>query len=428
MTGRQVLVCLRPLIASLGVICAGATACNAGVTLGVMGDSLSDEYKYNSRAYAQNWVEQFANNNIVNVGANVLNNPAPRLQGFNQNWARSGATSSTVLSGGQATGLAAQIPNAGGYGIDYGVLLIGANDFAPGSTAYNSIYSSTWNQSQINSYVNSVVGNITTALADVLPTGIKMVVATVPDYGIAPAVQAGYPDPAKRQLVANAVAQVNAGIKATAQADHIVVADLSALIGATFGPESGFHTTVSIGNVPIYLNQTTSSSSSQAGFCSDGIHAYTTLQGVLGNLLVQALDTGYNAGIPLFSEAQILSHAGLTYGGSDTLAATLGPYSNYVISYASAPPITGDANNDGIVNGQDIALAASNWLQVGSNRGGDVNGDGFVNGQDIALVASNWLQVRPALGAAAAVPEPSALGLGVVASLMLGAGWRLRRL
>ena len=393
-------------LATLLVLAAAGHA-SAQVTLGVMGDSLSDEYAYNGRAYATNWTEQLAMYDNVNLGADVVN-PAPRNHGYNQNWALSGATSATVLSGGQATGLAAQIPNAGGYGIDYGVLLIGANDFAPGSSAYNGIYGGTWTPTQTNNYVNSVVGNISTALNDVLPTGVKMVVATIPDYGITPAVQAGYPNVSGRQAVANVVAQVNAGIKATAQADHIVVADLSSLISATFGVEGSFNTTIKIGNVPIYLTQTTSSTSSQAGFCSDGIHAYSTLQGTLANLIAQSLDTGYNAGIPLFSESQILGFAGLTYGGSDTLAAQIGPYSNYVVSYAPTPPGAGDANNDKIVNGQDIAQVATNWLHIGSNVPGDVNGDGIINGQDIAVIASHWLNTYGGGngGPSSAVPEP----------------------
>jgi lysophospholipase L1-like esterase len=417
---------LSACAASLLLSAACSLVARAQVTLGVMGDSLSDEYQYNGRSYAQNWVEQLATYDHVNLGANVSNLP-PRYIGYNQNWALVGATSATVLSGGQASGLAAQIPNAGGYGIDYAVLMIGANDFGPGTTPYNSIYNGTWTTTQINNYVNSVVSNISTALADVLPTGVKAVVATIPDYGITPAVQAGFPDANKRQLVANVVAQVNAGIKATAQADHIVVADLSALIAATFGTEGHFNTTITLGGVPIYLTQTTSSSSSQAGFCSDGIHAYTTLQGTLGNLLVQALDTGYNAGIPLFSESQILSHAGLTYGGSDTLAAQIGPYSNYVISYAGAPPITGDANHDNIVNSQDIALASANWLHFGSNIQGDVNGDGLVNIQDIALMSSNWLHASASSGNAAAVPEPTTLGMALLAAAIMTAARRRKR-
>ena len=125
-----------------------ASVANAQVTLGVMGDSLSDEYQYNGRAYAQNLVEQLATYDHVNLGASVSNLP-PRYIGYNQNWALVGATSATVLSGGQASGLAAQIPNAGGYGIDYAALVIGANDFGPGNTPYDSIYNGTWTTAQI---------------------------------------------------------------------------------------------------------------------------------------------------------------------------------------------------------------------------------------------------------------------------------------
>jgi hypothetical protein len=59
----------------------------------------------------------------------------------------------------------------------------------------------------------------------------------------------------------------------------------------------------------------------------------------------------------------------------------------------------GDANGDGIVNGQDIALVASNWLSQGPS--GDVNGDGIVNGQDIAAIASNWLAIVAGAGSGA---------------------------
>jgi hypothetical protein len=48
--------------------------------------------------------------------------------------------------------------------------------------------------------------------------------------------------------------------------------------------------------------------------------------------------------------------------------------------------LPGDANFDGTVNGLDISLVASNWLQSGN---GDANGDGVVNGLDIALISSH---------------------------------------
>lgn len=54
---------------------------------------------------------------------------------------------------------------------------------------------------------------------------------------------------------------------------------------------------------------------------------------------------------------------------------------------------SGDANHDGIVNGQDIALISSEWGMTGWNLSGDLNGDGVVNGQDIAIVSAQWLDI-----------------------------------
>ncbi len=94
--------------------------------------------------------------------------------------------------------------------------------------------------------------------------------------------------------------------------------------------------------------------------------------------------------------------------------------------------LTGDVNNDGIVNGQDIALIASNWLATGTNPA-DANHDNIVNGQDIALVASNWLNTwgnssgsgtADGLSVGHAIPEPST---GVLAFVALCVGWAAYR-
>ena len=87
--------------------------------------------------------------------------------------------------------------------------------------------------------------------------------------------------------------------------------------------------------------------------------------------------------------------------------------------------VAGDANLDGIVNGQDIALIATHWLQSGYGIPGDVNGDGIVNGQDISLIAYDWLQTASGGGGGSAVPEPSALVLAALGGLALLA-WRRR--
>ncbi len=70
--------------------------------------------------------------------------------------------------------------------------------------------------------------------------------------------------------------------------------------------------------------------------------------------------------------------------------------------------LPGDANGDGVVNGLDIALVASNWLTPGPQ--GDVNFDGVVNGLDISLIASHWLTGGAAASAIAAATGQTARG------------------
>ena len=62
--------------------------------------------------------------------------------------------------------------------------------------------------------------------------------------------------------------------------------------------------------------------------------------------------------------------------------------------------LPGDINQDGIVNGQDLALASSAWLTSGVT--GDVNADGIVNGQDLAIISSQWLATLPGGGSQSA--------------------------
>ena len=68
-----------------------------------------------------------------------------------------------------------------------------------------------------------------------------------------------------------------------------------------------------------------------------------------------------------------------------------------------------DMNQDGIVNGLDIADFASHWLQVGGLTG-DANGDNIVNGLDIAAIASHWLATLPAGGAGAGSEAATIIG------------------
>jgi len=105
-----------------------------------------------------------------------------------------------------------------------------------------------------------------------------------------------------------------------------------------------------------------------------------------------------------------------------TMVLNVNPALNHVI----AAPLPADANHDGIVNGQDIALVASNWLHTGVGTTGDLNGDAIVNGQDLALIASNWLKSSGS-ASAAAVPEPATCGAALSAFVMLLLSGRFKR-
>lgn len=355
------------------------------VRLGIMGDSLSDEYAEESYDYAENWVEQLVIYGGIDVGA-VGAWGGPRRTRYEYNWARAGATTGSLLSDGQHTGLAGQVAPEG---ITYAVMAIGANDFAPFGAAYDGIYYETWPSSQIDTYVNQRVANLNAALDTVLPTGVELALVNVPDYGVTPTVQLFYSDPAKRQLVADVIAQLNAAIDTMAQTRQLPVVDLFGAALTIFGPHGGSNSTLTLGSVDIDLLQfdTASGGNPTAGFVNDGIHPNTTLQGILANTFVEALNAGYAANLPLFSEQQILAHRGLAYGGSDTLAAQLGEYADYVINHASEPACSDglDRDGDGLADfPEDPGCTAADDLSEHSlllvcDDGIDNDGDGDVD-------------------------------------------------
>ena len=89
----------------------------------------------------------------------------------------------------------------------------------------------------------------------------------------------------------------------------------------------------------------------------------------------------------------------------------------------SANGLVGDANGDGIVNGLDIAVVASNWMHTGSQPlKGDVNTDGIVNGLDIADIASHWLERAAVIGDANGDGIVNGLDIAVVASNWMHTG------
>lgn len=330
-----------------GVLSSGffiSEASAAPITMGVMGDSLSDEYFENfTGSTNQNWVEQLANYRAVNFGPTAAaagkgSWGTPRNTGYEYNWALYGATSSALLSAGQHTGFAAQVAPKG---IQYGVLAIGANDLIYSGSNYGSIYDGTWSPAQVATFKAGVVNNIKTALDTALASGVKMVLADVPDYGVTVSAVSSRNDAAKRDRVTAVITDINAQLKQYADAVNVPLVDLQGAAAAIFGTNTALRSTLKIGNVNINLRQSDLPppfpARPAAGFLSDGIHIATPLQGILANLFVTALNDRYGANITPFTEAELLSHRGLSYGGSNTLTAQIGPYSNFVVLNVPEP-------------------------------------------------------------------------------------------
>ena len=87
-------------------------------------------------------------------------------------------------------------------------------------------------------------------------------------------------------------------------------------------------------------------------------------------------------------------------------------------AYSPKPTLPGDANGDGIVDEDDAARLAANWLTTSEADWsmGDFNADGKVNDLDATIMAANWGNIP---GASASVPEPSSLVLLIVMGMIL---------
>src|ERR1017187_4599121 len=351
------------LLALLSLTIAVAPSANAQIgALGVMGDSLSDEYFEESYGtYATNWVQQLVVYRGVNVGptAATAGQPggtwgSPRRTGYEFNWALSGDTTRNRLSDGQDTGLGAQVVP---FGITHALLAIGANDFNPDflsypSSAYNPVYNGSWSAAQISNYVAQTLTNIETALATVVIPGVDMVLYNVLDYGKTPAVYNNifYTNGSKRERVSTVIGQVNSGLVFLAQKWQGPLVDAFGLQKAIFGSNTNLQSTLYIGNVAIHLQQSdsnpTNSPNRTAAFVADGAHPHTTIQGLFANMALEAVSLGYGTQVSLFTEQEILSHAGVAYGGTDTLMAQIGSYTNYIVL-----PIRPQAATLGFVGG-----------------------------------------------------------------------------
>lgn len=301
--------------------------------LGAIGDSLTDEYFEEAFAYARAWPELLVEQRGVSMGPlaaalEVGSWGEPRRTGYEDNWARFAATLASAIAAGQHTGLADGVLNRD---VSHAVVCVGANDFAPVGAAWAPIYGDVWGPVEIDAWIAARLDELRTLLDAVLPTGVRLVLADVPDATASPTVRAFFPDVAGRERMAAAVELFGAAVRELAIEKGVVYFDAHALTRALYGSNSAPREELLVGDVAIDLDaaDTAAGDDPLAAWLHDGVHPNTVVQGITANGFLEALNR-HGAGLALFTEAELLAHAGLGYGGSDTLEAQVGPIACYV--------------------------------------------------------------------------------------------------
>src|SRR3954470_20354200 len=202
------------------------------VGIGVIGDSLADEYQFYppDRSTARNFVEQLVGDRQLNFGpfdADAAVRGEPRNAGYAFNWAKDGATTSDIIAQGQHTGLAAQVV-AGD--INYAWIFAGGNDVLNLAAAEDPA-------AAVAALGQTLLANGQTILTTLLAAkaDMKIVIATVPRLGALPAVKQAVAGGAVPQSIVDsadaAIDQINAQLRQIAKTEkQVALADVAKLL------------------------------------------------------------------------------------------------------------------------------------------------------------------------------------------------------
>ena len=166
--------------------------------IGVVGDSLSDEYITYPYGWAEkNWTMLLENTGYGELGDFQSFRMYPRLYGYEFNWARAGARTSDVIDEGQVIGLGLQILD---HKVEVAVVLVGANDFG---AVYDGIYHGTKPQADIDAFMQDLKQNLRDIVEPLASTEPPvLIVCTIPDLGDTPNYRLGsYPNAENRETV-----------------------------------------------------------------------------------------------------------------------------------------------------------------------------------------------------------------------------------
>lgn len=279
----------------------------------IIGDSFYDEYQGTDRrggdyaAVTFNLVELLARNRGFNLGA-WGEWGEPRREGYQYNWARSGATSTTMIEMGQHIGAAEQVSSGE---VSFVFIGIGANDFSPYyGDNYERIYSGAMSDAELDAKIKAAIANVALAVNTVQQAGANGVAITLfVQWELDPTLPTLYPDAQRRTRAAAAIETVNAGLLAMAAERGVVVVnqnDMGRSLLANFDAEGYYR----IGGERIdFMHHGDEPHHSRL---ADREHLGTVVSGAAANFyFIDPLNREFGLAIPPLTDQEILHEAGL---------------------------------------------------------------------------------------------------------------------
>ena len=338
------------------------------VRLGVLGDMLSQEYAEHWFVEAKGWYDLLAETGRIDGGHYAPSFSDIRWQGYEYNWANWWSTSESVLTSGQLEGILAQ---AQAGLLTHVVVALGPTDYAS-EEAYQQIYEGRWTPQQIAEFDSRRLAALREILTQLTQTGVHVLLSTAIDPGFAPGMQATYCDPTGRARVSQAVDAFNSKLRLLASDVGVPVIDSNGLMQAIFGSAANPASVIWVGGVPLTHGQ---GNEPTWTFTANGICPGTVISGLWAGLVVEALNSLYNAGLPQLTVAEILERAGL--GDRFNPA---GPSLSLNYGQWVEPPRLSPARN---------GLGGRAWMD-GNRNGVRDSGESPVTGVSVTLMWAGW--------------------------------------
>jgi hypothetical protein len=238
------------------------------------------------------------------------------------NFAAIGSTSTSVLaSGGQVAQLAAQV-SAGN--VTLALMSIGDNDWFPNAT---NIATGALSGAALASFEAGVVSRIETGVNTVLAAGGHVVMGGFSNIVDSPAAAAIAANPVYKANLEGALAATDTQLRNFALANNIPFIDFFALEKMVY--DSGHF---EVGGVNISL---TTVGPDPHNFFQDSLNAGVVIRAEIANLWLQAMNEAYGTTIPLLSDLEILTLAGI---GNEYVHETFAPATNFAAFVAVPEP------------------------------------------------------------------------------------------